>query len=158
MVRLEGVPMRRHGWLPGGSCVVFCRILGGRLCLRHEGLCLTGCIGFEDAACGLWGWDGHIYRSGGLRVGGLISVVRLLDLGPSACDRLELLDLQDATPIDRLDVLTMALAVLLELLVDVQEQLLYLRTGHHVLLVEARADAEMQGLLGLLLLGALLEA
>ena len=158
MVRLEGVPMRRHSRLPGGSCVVFCRILSGSLCLRHEGLCLTGCVWFEDAAGGLGGWDRHIYRSGGLWVGGLISVVRLLDLGPSACHRLELLDLQDATPIDRLDVLAMALAVLLELLVDVQEQLLYLRTGHHVLLVEARADAEMQGLLGLLLLGALLEA
>lgn len=151
MVRLEGIPMRRHSWLPGNSCrEIFCRILGGRRRLGHKGLGLTRRVRLEDAAGGLGGWDGHIYRLYCLVVlwvGGLISVVRLLDLGPPARHRLEFLDLENAASIDRLDVLAVALAVLLELLVDVQEQLLYLRTGHHVLLIEARADAEVQRLL-----------
>ena len=48
--------------------------------------------------------------------------------------------------------------MLLELLVDVEQELLDLRACHHVLMVKARADAEMQGLLGFLLLRPLLEA
>ena len=47
--------------------------------------------------------------------------------------------------------------MLLEFLVDVKQEGLYLGARHHVLLVEAGADAEVERLLALLLLWPLLE-
>ena len=82
----------------------------------------------------------------------------LLDLSPAPCHSFEFFDLQDAASVDRLDVFSGALTVLLELLVHVQQQLLNLRTGHHILLVETRADAKMKRLFRLLLLGPFFKA
>ena len=84
--------------------------------------------------------------------------MELLDLSSTASYGLILLDLQDASSVCALDVLPMALTVLLEVLVDVEEELFDLGARVHVLSEEARADAEVKRLFGFLLLGALLEA
>ena len=113
----------------------------------------AGCLRLRRHADG----NGHVCVHEARRVR-LVSVVWLLDLSPASCHSFEFFDLKDAASVDRLDVFSGALTVLLELLVHVQQQLFDLRAGHHVLLIEARADAEMQRLFGLLLLGPLLEA
>ena len=74
---------------------------------------------------------------------------------PSHC--LVFLNLQDATRVDRLNVTPLSLAVLLVLLVDVQQEVLDLVAGSHVLRVEAGTDAEMERLLGLLLFWSFFE-
>ena len=84
--------------------------------------------------------------------------MELLDLSSTASYGLILLDLQDASAVCALDVLPVAFTVLLEVFVDVEEELFDLGARVHVLSEEARADAEVERLLGFLLLGALLEA
>mmetsp|Transcript_7474 Transcript_7474/g.10604 ORF Transcript_7474/g.10604 Transcript_7474/m.10604 type:complete len:216 (+) Transcript_7474:651-1298(+) len=88
----------------------------------------------------------------------LVSVVQGLNLSTAASDSLELFYLEDTAAVRRSDIFFCALAVLFEVFVHVQEQLLDLLAGECVLLVEARANAEVERLFGLLLLGPLFKA
>jgi hypothetical protein len=135
LVRLRGVA----GDEVGGACWLKHTVIkGGRIV-----------AGLHIHCCGIALHLTHV---------SLVCVVKRLSLCAAARHRLKFLDLQDAASVSRLDVLAVTLAVLLEFLIHVEEQLLNRVARYHVLLVEARADAQMKWLFRLLLLGSLLEA
>ena len=68
----------------------------------------------------LGGGDGHVGVDEARWVR-LVGVVWLLDLRPASCYSLELFNLKDAASVNRLNVLPVALTVLLELLIHVEQ-------------------------------------
>ena len=86
-----------------------------------------------------------------------VDIWKGLNLSSTPSHSLVLFNLQDATRVDRLNVAPLSLAVLLVLLVDIEQKVLDLVAGSHILRVEAGTDAEMERLLGLLLFWSFFE-
>ena len=66
-----------------------------------------------------------------------VDIWKGLNLGSTPSHSLVLLNLQDATRVDRLNVAPLSLTVLLVLLVDIEKEVLDLVAGSHILRVEA---------------------
>ena len=87
-----------------------------------------------------------------------VCVRKRLNLSSATCYSLILLNLQDATGVDRLDVTSLSITVLLVLFVNVKEELLDLVACSHVLRIESRTDTEMKWFFRLFLLRTFLES